>query len=475
MVGAVNKMGCEKGKIIKGLIEYIIAASFIMNVFANVISFYLTGNTDDQTRKMISHGIMAAFVLALIIYLLHKAFVSDSDTRRKMILCALPLMLNIVLCTIGVMRTAGRKDILNDLLSCGAYGFPLVCGAVYMMTENKLESVVHKVKYIMLLMMPYYMLAVKCYYSLTVGDNQADYGAIVYLSVGHSAVVIYSFLVWDLRLYFCQANMSKRCLGLVLGEMAICGVVVIMAGGRGPFFSWVGVNIIAVIMQLIYKERKVIMSILGIIVGVSVICAMAPSGNASLSRQSSLFYEVVRGDLKQSLSSDVSKEILSILYVQSNADDGMRGAFSKLKSEMGSSENSDILYAITNGSMARSYLWQLSIMEAKNKPTTGMGTLGFQIKYQTYPHNILLECLADFGILGFILFVGLCGVTAVVLFRMAFKENKYWCIIIWLSGEGCRAMISGNLYGFEPLMFAMALVIWHLGDNLENSKMLKPI
>ena len=50
----------KEGKIsnvIKLILEYIVTISFVMSTFVNVISFYLTGNSNELIRKVISQGL----------------------------------------------------------------------------------------------------------------------------------------------------------------------------------------------------------------------------------------------------------------------------------------------------------------------------------------------------------------------------------------------------------------------------------
>ena len=470
----------KKERIASNVIEFFIAVSFVMNVFANVISFYLTGNKNDQIRKIISHGIIVGSVLVLALYAFLKLIRSDRESRKKIFFCVLPLAIMMLLCVGGGLRTRGRKDLMIHLLACCSYSLPLVCGAVYIMAENRFEHVVHKIKYVAVMLTPYWGMALCCYWKLKFDvDSLADYGGILYLSVGYSATIIYSFLIYDLRLYFYPKKSNRISLGLIFGEMALCSTMVIMSGGRGPLISWVVVNITAFILQLIYKERKVIGGIFFSIMVVVIVCIAVPSDNAALNRQFSFLQGKESDDLKQTVTSEAAKEFLEKLYSESEAEGGMKevtvkaqkeserhttGNMDEIASEK-TTEMEEIINSVLSGSMSRSYLWQLAIKEVQQRPLRGMGPLGFQIKYQTYPHNILLECMADFGIPVFILFVGACGVIIIVLFRRSGRVSMYRGLIIILSGQAVLAMISGCFYTFEFLMFAAVIVIWNLYDN----------
>lgn len=67
--------------------------------------------------------------------------------------------------------------------------------------------------------------------------------------------------------------------------------------------------------------------------------------------------------------------------------------------ELNVSELRDTVVEIRKSSIsARKILFYTSIKEISMNPIGGMGLFGFQMKYGTYPHNLLLEILTDFGL-----------------------------------------------------------------------------
>ena len=75
--------------------------------------------------------------------------------------------------------------------------------------------------------------------------------------------------------------------------------------------------------------------------------------------------------------------------------------------------------------MNRDYLWGTAIAEFKKHPITGNGIRYFKNKYTGYfPHNIFLEAMADFGIIGLIVITALgafCFFKGMVYY---FKEKN---------------------------------------------------
>lgn len=95
------------------ILESMIAISFVMSFFANVISFYLTGNKNDLLRKAISQGLIFCITLCMVVYVVHKWFVSESITRKKILYSLIPLGLNGLLLFIGVLNASDKSSLFK--------------------------------------------------------------------------------------------------------------------------------------------------------------------------------------------------------------------------------------------------------------------------------------------------------------------------------------------------------------------------
>ena len=80
----------KEGKIsnvIKLILEYIVTISFVMSTFVNVISFYLTGNSNELIRKVISQGLTFIITLYLVTYVIYKWSFSNTKAKKNIFLC----------------------------------------------------------------------------------------------------------------------------------------------------------------------------------------------------------------------------------------------------------------------------------------------------------------------------------------------------------------------------------------------------
>lgn len=476
--------------VIRLILEYMVAISFILGTFTNIISFYLTGNNNELIRKIISQGLTFIITLCVVIYTLRKWFYSNAIVKKKIFLCFIPLALNGAAIAVAVFSASDKASILKNLLSWGSYCVALVCSAIYIKSEEKFVHVISKMKYLAGIMTPFWCVAIYYYWRLPVtAAFSKGIGGLTHLSIGYSAVIIYSFLISDFSLAIKRNAGSIVHYSAIVFEVIICSLVAVMSGGRGALIAWGGTSVIAILIFLIKKERKAISCILVGGMAIVVFCTIAPADNASLNRQFSFIAEIKNGDMTRSLRSEEGQKLLSEIYskadeqqeisdivkeisdnyksqAQQNSDD-IDGAVSP--SDMENAEQyQDVIFSVTNGSMARIYLWQLAIKELRQRPLFGMGPVGFQIKYKTYPHNILLECLSDFGLPIGILFIGICVVTVVLIIRYSLFNQEYISLMIILTGPAIRAMLSGSLYSCEFLLFAFAVVIWQLAGQAKS-------
>lgn len=82
--------------------------------------------------------------------------------------------------------------------------------------------------------------------------------------------------------------------------------------------------------------------------------------------------------------------------------------------------------------MNRTFLWKAAIAEFKKSPLTGNGVLYYKNKYSGYfPHNIFLEAMADFGVIGLILITAL-GAFCFFKGMFFYLKNKNPNVLIML-------------------------------------------
>ena len=459
----------KKNQLYKAIIEFLIGISFVMSVYANMISYYVTGNQNDLLRKGISWGIIVIIVVILGSYIIKKWFSSDKAVRKDILLYLSPLLINGVLLVWALAGSGGNSIVFKQCLSFSAYCIPVVCGAIYIVLEKRFDAVASKIKYVMLTMLPYYCISLLYFGSMTVASRTPrEVGGVVYLSIGYSVIPLYACLLYDLIQNFMADKKSKTKIGLILLEMVLGSLMAIISSSRGVLIGWFLINLVAVVIMLAKKQRKAMLGVAVSIASVLIFCIAAPADNMVLGRQFAFINDLKQGKLEQSLKSEEGQQLLNDLYEQADGEQGLLEIALGISKEVnGESQTSDdisvdenykdALESVTTGSMARSYLWQLAIKEMKQSPLTGIGPMGYQQKYGSHAHNILLECLADFGIIACAVLGVACVAAVVLLIKKGFQDWKYCGVLMLISGEIVRAMLSGNLYVCPFLLFTLVI------------------
>lgn len=119
----------------------------------------------------------------------------------------------------------------------------------------------------------------------------------------------------------------------------------------------------------------------------------------------------------------------------------------------------------------RTFLWNAAINEFKRHPITGNGPRYFMKKYDGfYPHNILLEAMTDFGIVGLIVEVALglyCFVKGIKLY-LKDDKNYYFGLILLLFSHVPRYLLYTTIYS-NPTIALTVLFFFTVG-NLDVGK-----
>lgn len=94
---------------------------------------------------------------------------------------------------------------------------------------------------------------------------------------------------------------------------------------------------------------------------------------------------------------------------------------------------------------SRGTLYKLAIKEFLNSPLTGMGPGRFKFKYGMYPHNLLLELIADTGLLGTIPMLSLVLFSFLKLIKAGWTDCKIRYYFLFLLAFAMKAMVSGGI------------------------------
>ena len=114
---------------------------------------------------------------------------------------------------------------------------------------------------------------------------------------------------------------------------------------------------------------------------------------------------------------------------------------------------------------SRGTLFKLSFKEFKESPFTGMGAGGFTQKYQIYPHNAILELLAETGILGASVIISIVLFAILNLLRNGWKDMSVMCVLAYFLTYALQANISGSIWECSVLLCAIGYGVTYKRPN----------
>jgi len=103
--------------------------------------------------------------------------------------------------------------------------------------------------------------------------------------------------------------------------------------------------------------------------------------------------------------------------------------------------------------MNREQLYYAAVGEFLESPVYGMGPLGFYAKYDGYVHNIVLEVMCDYGIIGALLFFGTVFWLLVRLIRLSINNMVICSMLILLVFMNLPLLFSATFLTWPPFWF----------------------
>lgn len=453
-------------------IIYIIYATIFLNsVFANVLSFYLSGNTNDNTRFLISWGIILLLDLCIGVKFV-KLFLDKKDIRKYCMKKALLPMVFMISILAAIIISGFSNYAIKTFVLFGLYCVPAFFVAIILITENSMEQFFDAFRSVGFILMPYMVIYSIRYLNAKLVDNLQDFGGISYLSIGYAAFIIISFCMGDLYLKLRKGKVKKYDIYFDIIICAFYSSVATLSGSRGVlvvFCIWIVAFSVNMLIRKC-KERILIAALVLCLcsMGITTVWSVIHE-SAGINRTLYLIDEVKNGELEKAISSGEGKEILEEIENKAESESGFRSIVEENKKEVDNSEKEEVIKSISNGSMARVYLYKLAFIEANKTIIWGKGPLGYQLKYETYPHNIILEIMADYG---YVVMVIVCIALVLLLinFIKCSKNNIiYDALIIVSVGQAVRMMLSASLYDDAYLIWILVFLLDAIKNNQKET------
>ncbi len=225
-----------------------------------------------------------------------------------------------------------------------------------------------------------------------------------------------------------------------------------LSGGRGPFFCFVLFVVLCAFYYVLKIKRKISIPE-GIVMGAVILIMLLPFQTILFDKNGILPGKAMYAVRMTFFLKHLDKGEL----ITTDEDPAIINAFNiKKLVEAPVDYHDEEINLIKAKALSRSTLFKLAIGEFLKNPVTGMGPLGFTIKYGNYPHNIMLEALADLGVIfGGVFIFAVIG-SFLKFFYYSLKDKNVAYMMLFLSGYFIMFMASGSMWSSSVLLFIVA-------------------
>lgn len=437
-------------------------------------------NIVEKIISYICYSCFFGFCFLVVINIIRK-----EENKRYIYKLLLLMMCVYILMLFGIIKFGLNRYILKmamqNMLFCMPAMFIGGMTAYYKKERIFLEQID---KYMCLIVLP-----VLGYFFMAVADANPFYngtyiGTMNYFSVGYYLMPFFfvnCFLLNEEN--FPVRNKEKKYREpLRIALLLIIWLDIIASGTRGAIGCCIIFMAAYTLYRLFHKQKvkkMLCISLSFVSVYLVFLFVYTPPGFAGISRMDIVLQGSIKGEL---VSSDVIDEDKLAEIFQSNQSgkgnlaDNSNNGNSANKGNMGNAannkgslaDNTDKGNLIHSGSEEpeenesdeivisdRGQLFKLAGWEIVNNPITGLGPLGFSVKYNNYPHNIFLEILAELGVLiggGISIFVIYIIIRLLLCVK---KDYDMGLMLIFFFGYGFSFLISGTVWGNSSLYFVL--------------------
>ena len=284
-----------------------------------------------------------------------------------------------------------------------------------------------------------------------------DLGIINYMGFSYTLMpfllaMIFQFLEKKpLSLFRRDLKHPQRVRGFLI---ALYWIAIIAAGTRGTYFCVVGFCICLVFSSCLHREsrrKSAILSAAMTLVLCFNIFVYAPQG-FNTSRMTIFLQGIFKGEFVTTNEDPKVSDRIDDL-VKADGDQQVTNSPDTPSEPDTPSQEDSMGENIQIGS--RGTLFKLAFKEFQKSPITGMGPMGYTVKYGMYPHNIPLELLCETGLAGFVPLMLLILWAVMNLLRFGWKQKYVRYFFLFLVAYMVQANISGNLWYFSPLLCAL--------------------
>lgn len=338
------------------------------------------------------------------------------------------------------------------------FSFPAFCAGVYAAVKRQESSFFDTLEHLGLFAAPAALIYLNSsLFNCNPFNWGRDLGILNYMTFSYTLMPFLLAMVFQylegkpFSLFGRTLRHPQRLRGILI---ALFWIAIIAAGTRGTYFCVIGFFICLVLSSCLHRESRRKSAILSTAM-TFVLCfnifVYAPQG-FNTSRMTIFLQGLSKGEL---VTTDEAPEVSDKIddLVKADGDQQVTNRPDAPAEPDAPSQEDGIGENIQIHS--RGTLFKLAVKEFQKSPITGMGPMGYTVKYGMYPHNIPLELLCETGLAGFVPLMLLVLWAVMNLLRSGWKQKYVRYFFLFLIAYMIEANISGDLWYFSPLLCAL--------------------
>lgn len=438
--------------------KYLLPLSFCVGNLINVIFYYLGLAFQDNIARQTGF-VIGNVLFASVAFLALLSTLRFGHLKLKSLLPLGLVLLFFAGCYIrALIRFGFTGTWTHHAGQFVFFSFPAFCAGVYMAQRRYEAAFFEGLEQFGLFAAP----AALIYFNGAVFNCNPfnygrDLGIINYMSFSYTLMpfllaMVFQFLDGKPFSLFGRTLRHPQRLRCIL--IALFWIAIIASGTRGTYFCVVGFCICLVFSSCLHREsrqRSAILSAAMTFVLCFNIFVYAPQGFGTW-RMASFLQGVSKGELVTSKEDPKVSDKIDDL-VKADGNQQITNLPNTPSEPDAPSQEDSTEENIQIGS--RGTLFKLAVKEFQKLPITGIGPMGYTVKYGMYPHNIPLELLCETGLAGFITLMLLIFWAVINLLRSGWKQKYVRYFFLFLTAYMVQANISGDLWYFSPLLCAL--------------------
>ena len=446
----------------------------LMGFYIIDIALYYIGFHANEKLHITSLVGISVIIFIMAILRFYRVYMIRSDMRLKLLLSSFVLLCG-GLIFIAAFILYGYLAVKNSMfyfLQYGCFGVPAFIFGIDTALNQK-EKILFRsldsVALFFILMAVWFIgwLNVKIMYNIPYEDA---IGGMSFMTLAYAIMQALMFMSLSTifpaeeKLYdrINSKLLSSRMSNVVrLSMILLFWLVIIAAATRGAQLSIVLFFFIVLLYALYIRNNKIFWRSAGILIGlvfiyVLLMFVVKPSFiELSMNKTNIIVESYHDGNIASSTTKAVDDKTIDLLVAQ------------PLVPEI---DNKKQISAIEIDKskliMNREQMYKAAFEEFKKSPVYGIGPLGFIVKYGRYPHNIVLETMCDYGIVGVTILFGGISLLLLKLIRASKRDLSVGMMTLILLGFNLPLLFSGEFLAYAPFWFFMGYsIVYDLKSN----------